>query len=556
MIGNSNRPSPRVRVIPAKVRTDRNALNVDGMKKRVAAYARISTSEESQASSYELQVAHYTDFIQSNPSWELVKVYADFGISGTSTKKRLQFLQLIQDCVDGKIDYIITKSISRFARNTLDCLRYIRELKSLKIGIFFEKENIDTLDAKSELFLTILSSMAQEESRSISENTKWGVQKRFQRGIAHIPTTYFLGYDTDEDGNLVINEEEAPIIRRIYYEFLKGKGTPTIAKDLMKDGLLTARGNRTWTCDSVYKILANEKFAGNALLQKSITVDFLTHKRIRNDGSEQQYFIRDHHPAIISDEDWNAVQQEMKRRSKMLRDPDGKYAQGYSNKSYFSNTFYCGECGSPVVRRRLTSEKNGEKYYYTAWQCRARIHKKKYKIDCTARHVWELALEREFMELIYELKNNRDQAIEEANEIIAEYDLSGKEKERLATLEEQLEKIDGRLVELTDNTNSTVSGVYEATIKHLYYEKEMYQAEWDELNEKQQESKYTAKQLEELMEYLDDLDEPTEHPPFRADIFRQVVHRGIIYRNYDVTLEFKCGITRKVLATRVKEEKE
>ena len=551
---NGNRPSPRVRVIPAKVRTDRNALNPDGQKKRVAAYARISTNEESQAGSYELQVAHYTDFIQSNPSWELVKVYADYGISGTSTKNRLEFQQLIQDCVDGKIDYIITKSISRFARNTLDCLRYIRELKSKKIGIFFEKENIDTLDAKSELFLTILSSMAQEESRSISENTKWGVQKRFQRGIAHIPTTYFLGYDTDEDGNLVINEAEADIIRRIYREFLEGSGTATIAKGLMKDGILTARGNKTWTSDSVYKIITNEKFAGHALLQKSITVDFLTHKRIRNDGSERQYFIKDHHPAIISDEDWNAAQQEMKRRSKMLRDPDGKYAQVYSNTSYFSNSFYCGECGSPVVRRRLTSERNGEKYLYTAWQCRAKIHPKKYNIKCTGRHVWEEALEREFMDLIYELKDKRAQVIEEANEVIAEYDLNTKEKERLGILEEKLETINERLVELTDNSTSSVSGAYEATIRHLYYEQEMLQAELEELNEKQQESRHLAKQLSKLLMYLDELEERTENQPFRADIFKQTVHRGIIYRNYDVTIEFKCGIARKVRATRVKEE--
>ncbi|MEC1771958.1 recombinase family protein [Schinkia azotoformans] len=551
---SGSRPSPRVKVIPAKVRTDRNALNPDGKRKRVAAYARISTNEESQVGSYELQVAHYTDFIKSNPSWELVKVYADYGISGTSTKNRVEFQKLIQDCVVGKIDYIITKSISRFARNTLDCLRYIRELKALKIGIFFEKENIDTLDAKSELFLTILSSMAQEESRSISENTKWGVQKRFQRGIAHIPTTYFLGYDTDEEGNLVINEEQAAIVRRIYQEFLEGKGTATIAKGLMKDRILTARGRKTWTSDSVYKILTNEKFAGHALLQKTITVDFLTHKRIRNDGSERQYFIRNHHPAIISDEDWNAVQQEMKRRSKMLRDPDGKYAQVYSNVSYFSNILYCGECGSPVVRRRLTSERNGEKYLYTAWQCRVKIHPKKYDIQCCGRHVWESALEREFMDLLYEMKENREQVIKDATETIAEYDLSDLEKERLAVLDEKLETINERLVELTDNTDTSVGGVYEATIRHLYYEQEMLQAELDDLKEKQQESNHLAKKLTELLGYLDELDERTENQPFRADIFQQTVQRGIIYYSYEVTFEFKCGISRKVIATRVKEE--
>lgn len=540
--------SPKVRVIPAKVRTGRNEPNAGGVKKRVAAYARISTNDPSQAGSYELQVAHYTEFIQSNPNWELVKVYCDEGISGTSTKKRLGFQNLINDCVEGKIDYILTKSISRFARNTLDCLRYIRELKALGIGLYFEKENIDTLDTKSELFLTILSSMAQEESRSISENTRWGIKKRFQRGIAHIPTTYFLGYDTDENGNLVINEKEAAIIKRIYYDFLNGKGTVTIAKELMRDGILTARGNKTWTSDSVYKILTNEKFCGNALLQKTVTVDYLTHKRIRNDGREQQYFIRNHHPAIIPEEDWNAVQQEMKRRSNMFRNPDGKYKQAYSNKSCFSNILFCEECGHPIVRRRLTSERNGEKFLYTAWQCRTRVHPKKYNVNCKAKFVWESALEREFMALLHDLKEGKEELIQEAHKVIEEYDLSSAEKARKLNLEAQIEQINERVSELAEQSNSTVASVYEASINHLYYEQELLQSEYDELSNKQQESKHMERHLETLLTFLYEFDESE----FNEDIFRQVIQRGTINHNQKVTLEFKCGIKRMFIALRQK----
>ena len=393
--------------------------------------------------------------------------------------------------------------------------------------------------------------MAQEESRSISENTRWGIKKRFQRGIAHIPTTYFLGYDSDENGNLVINEKEAEIIRRIYYDFLNGKGTVTVAKELMRDGILTARGNKTWTSDSVYKILTNEKFSGNALLQKTVTIDFLTHKRIRNDGREQQYFIRNHHPAIIPEEDWDAVQQEMKRRSNMFRNPDGKYAQAYSNKSCFSNVLFCAECGQPIVRRRLTSERNGGKFLFTAWQCRTRIHPKKYKeVNCKGRHVWEEALEREFMDLLRQLKEEKDELTRDAHKVIEQYDLSSKEKSRQLNLELQIDKINERVQELSDQGPSRVSSVYEASINHLYYEQELLQAEYDELNERQQESKHMERQLKRLLSFLENMDE--EEPVFQEEIFRQVIQRGIITRDYDVTLEFKCGITRKVKATREK----
>ncbi|WP_279236989.1 recombinase family protein [Heliorestis convoluta] len=440
----------------------------------------------------------------------------------------------------------------------------MRELKALGIGIYFEKENIDTLDTKSELFLTILSSMAQEESRSISLNTKWSIMKRFQRGNAHIPTTYFLGYDTDENGNLVINEEEAAVIRRIYSECLAGKGAALIAKGLMKDGILTARGNKKWTPDAVYKILTNEKFTGSALTNKTITIDYLSHKRIRNDGREQQYFIKEHHPAIISEEDWNAVQQELKRRNDMLRNPDGKYAQNYSNRSCFSNILYCAECGHPIVRRRMSSQKNGEKYLFTAWHCRTKTHPQKYKEDCKARYVWESALESEFMTLLRDLKAGKAELLQDAQQVIDEHDLSPTEKERQLNLATQIKQINEQIQKLTEQSNSSLANIYEASINHLYYEQELLQAEYDELDERRQTSKDMERHLETLLSYLDSLDEresfdeqesleqEQEEPAFQEEIFRQVVQKGIINKDLKVTLEFKCGITRSFIANRKK----
>ncbi len=461
----------RVKVIPARHRTSRNVENFDGQKKKIAAYARVSTMEEHQSGSYELQVEYYTDYIQQNPAWELYKVFADEGITGTSTKNRAGFLEMIEDAKAGKIDYIITKSISRFARNTLDCLSTVRMLKNLPkpCGIYFEKENLDTLDSKSELFLTILSSMAQEESRSISENTKWGVQKRFSQGKPHIPTTYFLGYDTDEEGEIFIDEAQAEIVRRIYKDLLDGRGTPTIAKNLTKEGLKTARGNKTWTSDAVYKILRNEKYMGHCLAQKSVTVDFLTHKRVRNKDHQPQYFIRNTHPAIISEEDWYAVQEELDRRNKMLRDPDEKYRMCYSGISPFSNRLFCGECGRPVTRRRMTSTRKGQKYYFTTWHCRAACKRDKEFQDCNSQYVWEAALEIEFMKVLYELKQDKENLIADVNEAVDECSLTEVEEARLQELENQIDRVSDQISQLSEREMATHDPLYEANLDSQHF---------------------------------------------------------------------------------------
>lgn len=545
--------TPRVRVIPAKARTARNEQNPDGQKKRIGVYVRVSTDSAMQATSYDIQVSYFKEYVGNNPQWKLVEIFADEGISGTSTKNRTEFNRMIERCKKKEIDYIITKSISRFARNTLDCLHYIRMLKGLGIGIYFQKENLDTLDSKSELFLTILSSMAQEESRSVSENTKWGVQKRFQQGRVHMPTTYFLGYDKDENGNVVINEEQAKVVRKIFRDFQEGKWVSEIARNLMADGALTARGNSTWTASSILRILENEKYTGHCLAQKTVTLDFLTHKRVINKEHQPQYFVRNNHPPIIAEGEWNYVQQELKRRNRKYRDPDDKYHMKYSGKTPFSNKLFCGECGRTVIRRRLASHsKNREKNYFTAWHCRAACLKDPNFKDCKCKYVWEEELEKAFMKLLYDLKENKAGVIEEGKEAISNCSLSEAEEARINELSSQIEKINVRISEMVSRESSSNDAIYDATLRHLIYEQEILQMEYERLEENKQDSAYLQKHLNELLEYLDEINEPTDD--FRADIFTNAVERGLVYDQRRVEFEFKCGITCSAWANRQKKK--
>ena len=264
--------------IPAQ-RNIANRAVAQNAKIRVAAYCRVSTEQDEQLNSFENQVTYYTEYINRNPNYELAGIYADEGISGTSTKRREQFNRMIADCEAGKIDMIITKSISRFARNTQDCLNYSRKLKDLGIGITFEKENINTMDSTGELLFTILSSLAQDESRSISENCQWGIRSLFKQGVVHINTNRFYGYDKDEDGRLVINPEQAKVVSWIFESYMDGINPDIIARRLMEQGVPGCMGEPKWTVDTIMGILQNEKHMGDAILQKTFTADYLTKKQ-------------------------------------------------------------------------------------------------------------------------------------------------------------------------------------------------------------------------------------------------------------------------------------
>lgn len=306
-------------------------------KRKVAAYARVSTAKEEQENSFDAQVSYYTQKIQANPEWVFVEVYSDEGITGTNTKKRDGFNRMIEDALAGKIDLILTKSVSRFARNTVDSLVTIRQLKEKGVEVFFEKENIYTFDAKGELLLTIMSSLAQEEARSISENTSWGRRKSFADGKVSLGYSNFLGYDKGPDGELVINEEQAKIVRRIYAEFLAGKTPGGIAKGLTADGIETPGHKKVWQASTVLNILKNEKYYGAAILQKEITVSYLTKEKRPNTGELPMYYIEKDHEPIVSPETYQMVQEEMRRRKEA-----GSNMQCVS---IFSSRIICGDCG-------------------------------------------------------------------------------------------------------------------------------------------------------------------------------------------------------------------
>ena len=330
-----------VTVIPARKRIGNSANAEELPKLRVAAYCRVSTDSEEQATSYEAQIEHYTNYIKSNPEWELAGIFADEGITGTNTKKREEFNRMIEECMQGKIDMIITKSISRFARNTLDCLKYIRQLKEKNIPVYFEKENINTLDSKGEILLTIMASLAQQESQSLSQNVKLGIQYRYQQGKIHINHNRFLGYTKDKDVNLVIVPEEAEIVKRIYREYLEGSSMLQIARGLEADGILTGAGNPRWHTSTINKILRNEKYIGDALLQKTYTVDFLSKKRVPNNGIVPQYYVENSHEPIIPREIFMQVQEQLVKRRWVHISKNGK-KRNYSNNHPLSQMVFCG----------------------------------------------------------------------------------------------------------------------------------------------------------------------------------------------------------------------
>ena len=349
-----------VTVIPATKSFIHRTANPAVAKRRVAGYARVSTDKDEQFTSYEAQVDYYTQFIKSHADWSFVKVYTDEGISGLGTRKRDGFNEMIDDAMSGAIDLIITKSVSRFARNTVDSLVTIRKLKEKGVEVYFEKENIYSLDGKGELLLTIMSSLAQEESRSISENVTWGQRKRFSDGKVSLPYKQFLGYERGEkkDDPPVVNPEQAVLVRRIYRTFMKGKTTGAIARELTAEGIPSPAGKTEWRASTIKSILQNEKYRGSALLQKCFTTDFLTKKQKVNEGEVPQYYIEHSHEAIIDPMEWDAVQDEIRRRKEIGR--------AYSGTSVFSAKLVCGDCGSWYGHKTWHST---DQYRATVWRC-------------------------------------------------------------------------------------------------------------------------------------------------------------------------------------------
>ena len=388
--------------IPATVNRFTAAPIGSRKKRKVAGYARVSTDHEEQLTSYEAQLDYYTNYIKEHDDWEFAGMYSDEGISATSTAHRAGFNQMVEDALGGAIDLIITKSVSRFARNTVDSLSTIRKLKEHGTECYFEKENIWTFDSKGELLITIMSSLAQEESRSISENVTWGQRKRFADGKVSVPYSRFLGYDKGPDGNLVVNKEQAETVRLIYGLFLSGLSYAGIAKELMKKGIKTAAGREKWTVNGVQGVLTNEKYKGDALLQKCFTVDYLTKKQKKNEGEVPQYYVEDNHEAIIPREQFDLVQAEIARRSSMR----GRY----SGVSIFSSRIRCAECGCWYGSKVWHST---DKYRKVVWNCNGKTKKKS---GCRTPHVEEEQVKRAFVDALNSFTDDRAEIIANVRE--------------------------------------------------------------------------------------------------------------------------------------------
>ena len=373
--------------------------------RRVAGYARVSTDKDEQFTSFEAQVDYYTRYIKEHSDWSFVDVYTDEGVSGTSTKHRAGFTRMIEDAKNGKIDLIITKSLSRFARNTVDTLTTIRDLKSRNVECYFEKENIWTFDSKGELLLTIMSSLAESESKSLSDNIRWAVSKKFEQGKFSLPYKCFLGYDRGPNGEPVINEKEAETVRFIYSNYLKGFSPEAIAGLLTSKGIPTPSGkSKEWCANSVTRILSNEKYAGNAILQKTFCQDFLNKKIVKNTGQMTQYHVKGSHPAIITEEMYDLVQEELKKRKASQR-------RHYSA-SIFTSRIFCGECGR-VYGSKV--QHSNDKYRRVVYMCNGKYADKSH--FCTTPFLTEAQIKESFVKAINKLESHKNEVIGNIEEL-------------------------------------------------------------------------------------------------------------------------------------------
>ena len=432
-----------VTVIPATINPLTRIPVMSMRKRRTAGYARVSTDKDEQFTSYEAQVDYYTKYIKANAEWEFVKVYTDEGISATSTKRRDGFNEMIEAALNGEIDLIVTKSVSRFARNTVDSLTTIRKLKEKGVEVYFEKENIWTLDSKGELLLTIMSSIAQEESRSISENVTWGKRKSASDGKISLAYKHFLGYDKGPNGTLVINEAQAVIVRRIYRDFMAGKTTWTIAEELTAEGILTPGGKQKWRTTTVESILTNEKYKGAALLQKTYTVDYLTKTIKVNEGEVPQYYVEDSHPAIIPPDEWERVQKEFARRRSLGRK--------YSGNGIFATRIVCGDCGAFFGAKVWNS--TSEKYRRVIWQCNDKF---KGEEKCTTMHLYESEIKRRFVLAFNILFDEKDEVIANCEMVARLFSETTDLDETKASLMRELEVI-AELIQKLINENATTA---------------------------------------------------------------------------------------------------
>ena len=529
-----------VRIIPAKSQTEISRSKYQQL--RVAAYCRVSTEQEEQQNSYQVQIAYYTDLINRKKEWSLVGIFADEGISGTQTKKRTEFNRMIRMCKNKKIDLVITKSISRFARNTVDCLEYVRQLKNLGIGVIFEKENINTLTMTSEFMIALYGSFAQAESESISKNVSWGKEKAYREGKVQFQYQNLLGYRKGTDGKPEIVPEEAETIKLIYKLFLDGYSMTNIKKVLESSGTLTAKGKKVWNESLISSILKNEKYVGDALLQKTYTLDCITHKVVRNHGERPMYLVTDHHAPIIDRDTYDRVQQELARRSSKRKISDKTITeQGkYSSKYALSELLICGYCGTPY--RRTTWSARGKKQI--VWRCISRLeHGKKYCPDSPT--IKEDQLHKAIIQAINNYYSCRN-------------DIARILKANIGTVlecqgQEEIISIENRLKEIDTARNDLIGLIasggcdedkLDSEFAKLYQEEQQFNERLETLKSQNKTSAETQAKLDKIMDMI-------EHEKFELETFDNVLIRKLIecikvLNKAEILVIFKGGYEVKI----------
>lgn len=511
----------QVEIIAANLK--QNVVNsVKKIIKRVCAYARVSTDSEEQLTSYSSQIKHYSEYIKSNPEWEFVGVYADEGISGTQIKKRTQFKRMIDDALNGKIDMIIAKSISRFARNTLDTLKIVRELREHNVDVYFEKENIHTLELDSEMFLTLYSAFAQAESESTSMNVKMGLNAKMKRGEP-VGNQNCYGYIWNEETKeLEINEEQASIVRFIFDLYIKGVGGRTIAHRLNDKGIPTYF-NKKWSQGSISRIIKNEKYVGDLLGQKYYVVDPLSHKRCLNYGEKEQYYVKDHHIGIIDRDTWNKAQEILNKRNNNKKDNGREHRTTYSLKYDFSSKIVCGHCNSTYVRRQGTKRKDGSALIY--WKCFQQVDEKRY---CKkSKFIRDDVLKDMFVELYNLIVINKHQTKEKLLEAIKSTLKENNYQKDIDKLSVDLDKLNTKLSKLVD---MKLEGIID---KDTYLKKEkeikMQITELEEkitnLQNQENTNNNIAKKIKEIEKIVN---APTSLKEFDKEVFDSIVERIVI----------------------------
>ena len=527
-----------------KVRLIHEAINVQEntfqsyRRIRVAAYCRVSTKQEEQLNSYEVQKKFYTEKINSNPEWQMVGIFADKGITGTSVLKRDEFNKMIKLCKDKKIDMILVKSISRFARNTVDCLHYTRMLKALGVDVFFEEQGIHSIKSDAEFYISIYGTIAQSESENISANVKWGKLQSAKEGKVVFSYKNFLGYRKGAGGNPEIDEEQAETVRMIYDRFLACDSLKQIAEKLQKEQRLSPAGKSEWSTSTIRSILSNEKYKGDAIINKTFTVDCLTKEVRKNRGERPKYYVENSHPAIIDAETFGRVQEELARRigKKKVKEIGTKTEQGkYSSKYAMTELLICGECHTPY--RRCTWTAHGRKQI--VWRCVKRLdYGKKYCHNSPT--LEENRLQTAIVNAIQKFAQQDPQLLKTLKSHIEKGINDAVREDNSLDIQLRLDAVEKEINELFNTISvDTIESFDEKKAEELLAEKNKLQAELDRLAELHQKDKNKQSRISEIMDLIDGLKNRTL--VYDDSLIRQIIEAIIVESKEKIKVIFIGG---------------